>query len=333
MVQVSYGDLAQTHLLRRQTASAKAEISRLSQEVTTGLASDTARHLAGNMDGISALDASLARLGAYRTATTELSLYAGAMQAGLGVVSGLAETAAGALLPAEGSVSAAQVNSAALAARQGLDTMITTLNSRLGDRNLFAGRDTAGAALIGSEALLSALDAVVAGQTTASGVQTAVADWFTDPAGFAATAYLGGEALAAIPIAEGESAAPDVTAADPALRDILQGLALGALLDRGLFAGQPEARRDLAGRAGQDLTVAQTGLTYLSARLGATEARIDEARTRNGAEATALGIARNELLGIDAYDSATALRSAETQLDLLFTLTARIARLSLSEYI
>lgn len=333
MVQVSYGDLAQTHLLRRQTASTKADIARLSQEVTTGLASDTARHLSGNMDGISALDASLARLGAYKTATTELSLYAEATQSGLEVIRGLAETAAAALLPAEGMANTAQVNSAALTARQGLDTMLSTLNTRLGDRSLFAGRDTSGSAVISAETLLATLETVVAGASTAEAAEAAVAAWFDDPAGFAATGYLGGQALAEIPIADGETAAPDVTANDPALRQIMTGLALGALLDRGLFADQSEARRDLAGRAGQSLTAAQTDLTYLSARLGATEARIEDAKTRNSAESTVLGIARNDLLGVDDYDTSTRLQSAESQLELLFTLTARIARLSLAEYI
>ena len=333
MVQISYGDMAQATLLRRHTAATKLDITRLSGEATTGVASDSARHLSGNLAGIAAIDARLARLAAYKTATTELTLQTTATQAGLGVVSGLVEAAAGALLPATGMANTTQVDSAALTARQSLETMLTTLNTRLGDRSLFAGQAIAGAAVTDIETLLTGLESLVAPAQTAEDVASAVALWFRDRAGYGSSGYLGGATLAAIPIAEGEVAAPDVTANDPALRAVMSGLALGALLDRGVFAGDPEARRDLAGRAGRSLTEAQTGLTYLSARLGTTEARITEATTRNAAEATALGIGRNDLLGVDGYEAATQLQDAEARLDLLFALTARLSRLSLAEYI
>ena len=333
MVQISYGDMAQASFLRRHTAATKLEITRLSDEVTTGLASDTARHLSGNLGGITALDASLARLAAYKTATTELAMQTTATQSGLGVISDLVQTAAGALLPATGMANTAQVDAAALTARQGFETALTTLNARLGDRSLFAGQAIAGAAVSDAETLLSGLEVLTAGAQTAEEVASTVTAWFDDPAGYGSSGYLGGDALAAIPVADGESAAPDVTANDPALRRAMAGLALGALLDRGLFAGQPEARRELAGKTGQSLTAAQTGLTYLSARLGATEAQIDAAESRNAAEASALGIGRNDLLGVDGYDSATRLQDAEARLDLLFALTARLSRLSLAEYI
>lgn len=333
MVSISYGDMAQATLMRHYTGATKQDISRLTGEVTTGLAGDTAKHLSGNLGGIAALDASLARLAAYKTTTTEMTLQTTATQAGLGVIAGLVGTAASALLPATGVANTAQVDSAALTARQSLETMLTTLNTRLGDRSLFAGQAIAGAAVTDAETLLAGLETLTAGAQTAEDVASAVADWFSDPAGFGGSGYLGGAALSPIPIADGEAAAPDVTANDPALREVMTGLALGALLDRGLFAGQPEARRELAGQAGQSLTAAQTGLTYLSARLGTTEARIADATSRNASEASALGIGRNDLLGVDGYDAATRLQDAEARLDLLFALTARLSRLSLAEYI
>ena len=46
MVQISYGDMAQATLLRRHTAATKLDITRLSGEATTGVASDSARQVA-----------------------------------------------------------------------------------------------------------------------------------------------------------------------------------------------------------------------------------------------------------------------------------------------
>ena len=57
------------------------------------------------------------------------------------------------------------------------------------------------------------------------------------------------------------------------------------------------------------------------------------ASARNGAETSALEIARTDILAIDPYRTATELQSTETRLETLYTLTARLSRLSLSEYL
>lgn len=333
MVTISYGDLAQLHMMRLQTASTKTQITRLSQEATTGQTSDAGAHLRGNMGQLGTIDGARARLSAYRTAANELGLFAEAMQTGLSTISDTAEAAAATLLPATGSATTVQVDAAAMQARQGFETIISALNTRFGDRSLFAGKDSADVALLPADDILTALEGALAGVTTAEDAATAVSDWFDSPAGFEAVAYQGGATLNAVPVADGESAALDVTATDPALREIMKGLAMGALLDRGLFAGDPDSRRHLAGAAGQQLTTAQTGLTYTVARLGAAQGQIETAATRNEAELSSLDIARAELLGVDAYDASTRLQNAESQLQLLYTLTARLSNLNLVEYL
>lgn len=332
-MQIGYGDLAQTLLLRRHTAAAKADITRLSQEVTTGLTSDTARHLSGNLGQVNAIDAAQARLAAYGTVTDELGPLASALQSGLGVIADLADTAQAALLPAAGTVTTTQVDGAAAAARSALDTMMSTLATRFGDRSLFGGSATATTAVGDSAALLAALGPVVAGATDAESARTAISDWFDDPAGFAAQMYHGSDPAGPVPVAEGVSVRLQVTANDPALREVMKGLAMGALLDDGLFAGQPEARADLAAQAGQSLLAAGDGLTQLAARLGSAQEKIADAATRNTAESSALDIARVDLLGVDSYDASTRLTDAEDRLQLLYTLTSRLSDLSLVNYL
>jgi flagellar hook-associated protein 3 FlgL len=71
----------------------------------------------------------------------------------------------------------------------------------------------------------------------------------------------------------------------------------------------------------------------LAARIGTAQERIANATTRNSAEATALQIARIGIVSADPYEAATALTEAESQLDTLYAVTARLSRLSLANYL
>jgi flagellar hook-associated protein 3 FlgL len=114
-----------------------------------------------------------------------------------------------------------------------------------------------------------------------------------------------------------------------ALREVLAGLAVGALSGAGPMAGDAEAQRERLANAGVSLAGAQTGLSDLRGRVGAAEARLEEATSRNAAEAAALEIARAGLTDVDIYETATKLEAVQSQLELLYAITARSARLSL----
>lgn len=330
---VSFGDLAQSNLMRRHTAEAKTAITQLSQELTTGRHTDTARHLSGDMGPLLALDASLARLDGYGAITRELGLFAGAMQTGLGVISNLALEAGNGLIAASGTAATTHVNTAAAAAHSALKSVVSTLNTRFGDRTLFAGMNTTGQAMADADSWLANLETAIGPQTTVAGVEAAMDAWFASPTGYGSAAYLGAATLAAVPVAAGETAGLDITADDPAVRATLKGLAMAAMLDRGVFPGQEALRKDMAQRAGEVLLASEANRAQMAARLGATEAQIENAATRNEAESSTLKIARTEALEVDPYETATRLQDAETQLQLIYTITARISRLSLADYL
>ncbi len=330
-----FGDLAQSQLMRRHTTQAKADLSRLSQELTTGKAADTPRHLSGDMGPLLAIDNTLARLDGYGAVTRELALFADAMQTGLATVSSMALEAANSLIAASGTAATTHVNTAASAAHSALRSTISTLNTRFGDRTLFAGMDSSGQAMADSDTILNALQTAIttAGATDVAGVESAIDAWFAAPGGYSGTAYLGANALSDVPVAAGESVGLDVTADDAALRDTIKGLAMAALVDRGIFPGQHDLQKDLAQRSGEVLLAGETGRAHLAARLGGLQSQIDRAQTRNETEAAGLAIARTGLVQIDPYESATRLQDAETQLELIYTITARISRLSLADYL
>jgi flagellar hook-associated protein 3 FlgL len=256
----------------------------------------------------------------------------GAMQTVLNTVEGMASSLGPSLLAAS-NAGATQVNLAAGEARQKLDTAIGLYNTDLGGRALFAGVATDGNAVIDVEALLATLDTEIIGATSAADVEARVTAWFEAPTGYATLGYLGGSSLAALAIAPGETAGLDFTAADPGIRDTLKGLVMAAMLDRGALAGHPFARADLARRAGENLISSQTSRTNMAARLGTVEGQVEAASVRNSAEASALGIARNGITAIDPYETASRLEATRQQLEMLYTLTARISRLSLVDFL
>lgn len=329
---LSVGDLAQSYTLTRSASTMKTDILRLSTELTTGVTEDTSAHLAGDFGPLAGIDASLAQLKGYAAVTAESGLFTEAMQAALGRVTDMTADLGQSLLGGATTSTPARISALGADAGQKFETAVAALNMRVGDRSLFGGMATSATPLPTGAALLDSLQSLTAALQSPADVETALDAWFSAPDGFAA-AYRGGPALEGLAIAQGEVARADITAADPAIRDSLKGLAMAALLDRGLLSARPEGRADIVRRAGEVLVTSQTGLATLTARLGSAQAQIDMAAQRNTAEASALRIARSEMLSVDGYEVASRLQETQTQLETLFALTSRMSRLSLANFL
>ncbi len=332
MTSMSVGDMAQFLSLSRSGAALNTSLQRLSEELVSGLAEDKAAHLSGDFGPLAGIETSLARLTGYRAVTTEAALTTDTMQAALGRVTDSAADLGRALLAGASPGVSSRLAALGADGAVAFTAAVSALNSRVGDRSLFAGVATSTTPLPDGGDLLDTLSGLVAGAMTAADVQTAIDTWFADPSGFAAS-YQGGAAQAALTLAPGETARVDITALDPAIADTLRGMALAALVDRGVLAGNPEEQANLLLRSGETMLSAQSDLGELTARLGTLQSRIDEAATRNAAETSALEIARSDLLSIDSYQVATALQQTQTQLETLYTLTSRLSRLSLVNFL
>lgn len=333
MVALSMGDLAQTFMLRRQNLAVKQDLQRLSYEVTTGISRDITARVSGDLGALSGIDTALARLSGYTAVTTEAGLFAASMQTALGTINEMASDLSTHLLSASNGAADNRIDAVGADAEQKLQAALSTLNTQVGDRSLFAGTATNGAAVIDANSLLSALGVAVSGAISGADVEAAVTAWFASPTGYDAVAYQGGSSLNAVAISPGEEAQIEITAQDPALRDTIKGLAMAALLNRGVLAGQPQGRQDLAQRAGLRLMENGGDRADLTARLGLTEAKIEAAATRNSNEAMSLKIARNGMVEADPYEAATKLEATTAQLEKIYAITARMSRLSLMDYL
>ena len=335
MINLSLGDMAQSLILSRRGTALKEAMQQLATEATTGLVADQTTRLKGNFVPIAGIESSLSQLDAYHTVTTETQIFTSVMQTALGTISTQATALSTNLLSGASRSSTLQINALGVDAAQRLDSAMAALNTRIGERSLFAGQATDHAAVASADTLLTALQGAVtsAGAISSADVETAVTAWFADPSGFKATIYQGADALAPVPVGADQTAQIDVTATDPAIVDTLKGLAMAALLSRGVLAGSDVARADLAKRAGESLAGSQSSFVQLAAHLGTVEASIQNAATRNDAEKGVLETARLNLLSVDPYETATKYQETQTQLQTLYSITARASRLSLVNFL
>lgn len=329
---VSLGDLAQSLILRRNMNQSKLQVQTLSQEMTSGITSDVARHLRGDLGPLNGLNQTLKQLEGYKSVTTELELFAGTMQTALESLDGFATALATPLQSASVAGNQASIDAMGAESRQKFEAAIGLLNTRVGDRALFSGKATDRAPLPDAAAIMAHLQGLVASETTAESVRDTVFAWFDDPAGYSSL-YAGDEPLASVDIGQGEDASLLVTAESHGVVETLKGLAIAALTAEGATALQAGGRASLGIIAGANLMASQSARADMRADLAVTENRVAAAQTRDSAETTALEIARAKLVEVDAYEAATELTSAQTRLETIYAITSRLSALNLASYL
>lgn len=335
MTVLSIGDLALSFQSRSNQYRIKADIQRLSDELATGVTGDLRAATGGNLGAIASIDHQLGTLSAYKVAANEAALFTGALQRGLETVQHSTSDLGPGLLLAASSQQAALVQAAAADAKARFATVVSVLNTQVADRALLGGAMGSGPSLADAATMLGDLQTAIAAETTAAGVEAAVDAWFDTPGGgFETDGYLGSSSdLAPLRIGPDERAESGLRSDDPEIRDLLKGYAMAALVAEDALAGDNSQRVALLEASGTRLLASDRTLAELRAGTGALQAQIDAALARNGAETAALELARNDIVAVDPYRTATELQSAQTRLETLFTMTARLSRLNLSEYL
>lgn len=331
----SIGDMAQSFMLRRLTTNMKKEANTAAQELTTGYTANIGQKLGGDLTRLSGLEATLSRLTGYRVATDTAATTASAMQSVFDKIDALTDGMGPSLLNAANSENTGVLQGLVGDAAERFDSVLSSLNTRIGDKTLFAGIASDGPAVASSNVILSALEAAVtgAGAVTAVDIEAAVTNWFDSPTGFAIVGYLGNTGANAVAISAEDKVDLGFTAADPAIRDTLKSLAMVALVHRGTVIPDSTTGMQLASSAGNALLQNQSDRTFLAGDLGFAQARIEQAQTRNEAEGSALQLARSDLLAVDPYEAATRMEAAQTQLETLYSVTARLSRLTLVDFL
>ncbi|GAA6180903.1 MULTISPECIES: flagellin [unclassified Shimia] len=331
----SIGDMAQHMMMSRRNTEVRNNLDRLAYELSSGRKSDVAQSLKGDFNLLAGVERELTVLQGYEVATTDAEFFTDVGQAVLQQVQDTAGGLGRDLFSAVNSGLSASVNSVSQNAANDFDAIVNALNTRAGDRTVFAGTATDGAALISSQDMMTQLSAAVLGLTTVADVVAAVDDYFMSPGGgFETNAYLGSNTdLAPFRLSDNEVANFDVRADDPEIREAMRDSALAAMaIDPGL-GFDLEQKKDLIAVAGERLLLDQDALIETRADVGFNQERIDSAVTNNAAQRSALLMTQSDLLGVDETEVAGQLQAVQVQLEMVYTITARLSQLTLANYV
>lgn len=330
----SVGDLARGLELRRAAADLRPRLETLSRELATGRRADPAATERGNLGPLAALASEAARLSGHLAVAGEVALRLEVQDLALSRMTALTEEASLVLLNADLAPPAAPGS-----ARARFEDMVDRLNTASAGRFVFGGPHPRIAPLRpAGDILAAAADAMQAAPDADAGV-AAVRALFAPPPHDAGTvlATPGGAPVAA-PVGSGRPVLlPDIVR-HTATGDALAGLALAALaemtVDDGGSPGFPAGAGAASRQAALELLLpATTGLVALRGTVGDVTFRVDTARAAASAGLGAIERAEAERLGADPYATATALRDTESLIETIHLLTARLARLSLADYL
>lgn len=331
---LSVGDLSQSFLMNRYNSSLKTKMNQLSLELTSGQVQDVAGRLRGDFSPVASIDRSLTALNAYKTANSEAALLATTMQNALETVQSYVSDAAPDLIMASDSGHIHMITPAAADAHQKFEAVLSALNTQVAGRSLFSGTATDRIAMAAPDVILDALNVAIAAETTAAGIQSVVDTWFAPGGGFDTVAYEGAvNDIAPLDIGPNETTSLAVRADHDAIRESLKGLATASLVHQGALSSNLTEQAALISYSGQTLLSAENAVLNIRTGIGVSEAQIEQASVRNNTETNVLEISRAGLLEVDPYSTATELQAAQTQLETLYTLTSRLSRLSLADYI
>ena len=330
----SIGDLSQNLLLRQHNVRARENISQLTVELASGETADISSHLDGNYVEIGAVERDLVRLQGLDTVLFHAATVTSVAQATLESFRFSSLDLANELGLAEQVTSSSGLSALTEQAELVFSAMVGSLNQSAAGQSLFAGSAIDQKAIADAETILGALRLEVAGETTPEGFRDAILNWFNDPAGFAEVGYLGDDGEAPrFNLRNGDHVSHGIRADDQAFRDVLGHIAVSVLAAEGSESFGPEGQSQLMVESSVALLGKQDQLLEMQARLGSIEEAIFANQAQNSNERASLELTYNSLISVDQFDTATRLEEARLQLEHLYTLTVRLSRLSLTEYL
>ncbi len=213
--------------------------------------------------------------------------------------------------------------------------MVTSLNVRYGRHSIFAGAALDQRAVAPTEVIISDISAIVAGAADSTAALVAIDDYFFSPAGgFETNVFLG--ATQNGPPFRGESGEIIEYAqrADSfGIRNAIRALTIAVIASDAPNFLDTSDQVDLLREAGNSAIVATGDVTNLRETLGFAEGRIESAEARNRSMSGVFELERSSMISTDPYETATKFEALQIQLQTIYTITARLSNLSLTNYL
>ena len=329
------GDAARFHMMQQDGARLRQDLQRLTSELSSGRQADLGSAVGGDFTAMADISRSLRLTETFSHSIRDAAIAADARQTVLARVEAEIDGFGTGILQAAKAGRLQDMVLAIADAPERLEQAVSALNTRVADVSLFSGNAPDRPALISGAAMLDALRPLVDAAATPADKIAAVEGWFLSAGGgYETTAWQGGTGPAAPAIlGEGLQTEAAISALDPALRQVLAGLAIAALASEPPTSGDQDEQQALISAATTRLRSGEEGLVRLQSHLGVAQARIEEARVTAEAARAGLQIEQTRMTEADPYRTATDLQAAQTRLETLYVLTARLSRLNLTEYL
>lgn len=330
---LSIGDLAQTLRRQKEVGRLNAALDKATGELVSGRSADRAAATGGALGGLAALSRDITLAGAYRMAADTLDARLTAAQLALGMLGDVASSTAHEVLALGDALGLPSITLVGARAHDRIEDVLATLNSRHAGHALFAGMQSTGPATGTREALLADLRTEIAGATGPGEVVARIEAFFAPGGRFETDHYTGGPAREPVRVAPGSRVEAGPTALEPSIGALLAGLSLAAIAGEGSPLSAREDRASMMRTAGLMLVGAADAVTGLRGTLGQQEERLERIRQSEATRVARLELAVNEVGSVDPFDAATQLQSLQTNLETLYTVTARRAGLSLVNFL
>ena len=332
----SIGDQARAYALQVASNRIKTTMATLTQEVSSGQVADIGQRVNGNTRALSEIESRIRLTGQMQQNGADAAIRLQAVQdmfegvrsttADLGMALGISPFADEALL-----------NTRTKEAVSAFTSVIQKFNGTNSNRHILSGDASDIRPISEPGDILDSLQALTAGMTTADDVAQAIAGWFDAPSGgggFLDVAYHGTFGPPQrIMVGEGVAVEMETTAASPAVRDLLKGLATAAIIDRGALAGSHSEKAALLSIAGRTMITADGTILNEMGRVGLDQQTVQRAQVTNGASLNTLGRARGDIRSADPFETAAALNEVQSQLESLYAVTARLSKLKLVDFL
>ncbi|MCP1336843.1 flagellin N-terminal helical domain-containing protein [Futiania mangrovi] len=338
--------LVAARMMGSAASDTRQRLAVTSQELTTGRSANPVRALGPGTRTLMSLETERRAADAYLDTTKLVMTRIGAMETALETVaSDLPRLAADALgAGTRGDLPAMEAQGTD--AQAALVRIVSALNTQTGGRHLFSGAATDTAPLAGADAVNQVLQDRLAATTgtlqTQADADALAADLdlaFEDagpggPNTFTGTVYLGdtGARLAA-DVGPGQRIAYGVRADNPAVRDLLKGLAMIVRAGDSKTPDHAQARARLIELGANRIQAGLDALTGVRAGLGTAAREIEDAGKRHDAARGALDTRIAGLVGVDPYEAASELRALESQLETTYLITGRLQNLTLTRFL
>lgn len=335
MALTSLGDMARHFIGLRDITATRKQLARLNGEVTSGQAADPVRHLAGRSDRLFALNHKIATLGAEQKAAAALGQRLQTAREAVGTIEAARADLSQTLLSLPMAVTTQAFPRVGAEAEGALRAMVSALSTRQGPDYLFAGRNSDMAPVAPADDIIVQIRQVAAGAQNAQEVQQRVQQALVAPGGLFDTAFYQGATGAEDrrDLGQGVQIGLGPRADDPAFRSLMATYATAMLVaDSGLPISDT-AKVEALHALGAELVAAAEPLAIATARLGGQENLAEQIAAARGAGLTAATMMRQDLVGIDQAEAISTFDQMQAQLEIQYTVTARLSGLSLAGYL